>query len=382
RPDTFDTLFENLKQKGISEEKIREAVSQLSIELVLTAHPTEITRRTLIHKHVQINRCLDKLEHDDLPDAERRKIHQRLMQLIAQAWYTDEIRKERPTPLDEAKWGYAVVENSLWQGVPEFLREFDSRLKESLNTSLPIDATPIRFSSWMGGDRDGNPFVTASITRKAMLLSRWKAADLFLRDINELISELSMSECSADILALVGDVSEPYRVLLKQLRKQLLNTLEYLDARLKGQNATPVDIIDSNQQLWTPLHLCYESLKANGMTIIADGLLLDTLRRIRCFGIHLVQLDIRQESTRHADAVAEITRYLGLGDYAQWSEADKQAFLVKELTSKRPLLPLNWQPSEETAEVIETCRAIAEQPAGALASYVISMARQPSDVLA
>ncbi|MGL4983582.1 MAG: phosphoenolpyruvate carboxylase [Plesiomonas sp.] len=382
RPDTFDTLFENLKQKGISEEKIREAVSQLSIELVLTAHPTEITRRTLIHKHVQINRCLDKLEHDDLPDAERRKIHQRLMQLIAQAWYTDEIRKERPTPLDEAKWGYAVVENSLWQGVPEFLREFDSRLKESLNTSLPIDATPIRFSSWMGGDRDGNPFVTASITRKAMLLSRWKAADLFLRDINELISELSMSECSADILALVGDVSEPYRVLLKQLRKQLLNTLEYLDARLKGQNATPVDIIDSNQQLWTPLHLCYESLKASGMTIIADGLLLDTLRRIRCFGIHLVQLDIRQESTRHADAVAEITRYLGLGDYAQWSEADKQAFLVKELTSKRPLLPLNWQPSEETAEVIETCRAIAEQPAGALASYVISMARQPSDVLA
>lgn len=382
-PDAFDTLFNHLKTEGISEDKIQAAVAQLSIELVLTAHPTEITRRTLIHKHVQINRCLDRLEHDDLSEREQSKMQKRLMQLIAQAWYTDEIRKERPTPLDEAKWGYAVVENSLWQGVPEFLREFDSRLKEAFGTGLPIDAIPIRFSSWMGGDRDGNPFVTADITRKAMLLSRWKAADLFLRDVNDLISELSMTECSPALRAEVGtEAAEPYRVLLKQLRRRLQNTLDYLDARLKGQHTTPDDIIDCNEQLWTPLYACYQSLKDSGMAIIADGLLLDTLRRIRCFGIHLVRLDIRQESTRHTDAVAEITRYLGLGDYAQWSEEDKQAFLIKELTSKRPLLPHSWQPSADTAEVIETCRAIAEQPAGALASYVISMARQPSDVLA
>ncbi|MFA0678730.1 phosphoenolpyruvate carboxylase, partial [Vibrio sp. 10N.222.51.A6] len=92
----------------------------------------------------------------------------------------DVIRQQRPTPLDEAKWGFAVVENSLWEAVPDFLREMDGRLKGYLGEGLPIDARPVHFSSWMGGDRDGNPFVTHTITKEVLRLSRWKAADLYL----------------------------------------------------------------------------------------------------------------------------------------------------------------------------------------------------------
>ncbi|MDN6549588.1 MAG: phosphoenolpyruvate carboxylase, partial [Enterobacterales bacterium] len=384
-PEVMAQLFTRLKNNNLSDEQIKKAVDDLSIELVLTAHPTEITRRTLIHKLVEVNNCLSQLDHSDLADYERNQIMRRLRQLVAQSWHTDEIRKNRPSPIDEAKWGYAVVENSLWEGVPAFLREFNEQLENSLGYQLPVEAVPVRFTAWMGGDRDGNPNVTADITRHALLLSRWKATDLFLRDIAVLVSELSMTECTPELRALAGgdDVQEPYRELMKKLRPQLTDTQVYLAAKIKGERATrPDNLLVKNEQLWEPLYACYQSLKACGMSIIANGQLLDTLRRVHCFGVPLVRMDVRQESTRHSEALAELTRYLGLGDYESWSEADKQAFLVRELNSKRPLVPRQWEPSAETKEVFDTCRVIAEAPQGSIAAYVISMARTPSDVLA
>ena len=162
-----------------------------------------------------------------------------------------------------------------------------------------------------------------------------------------------------------------------------MTTQSYLERRLKGERLPrPEGLLISNDQLWEPLYACYQSLQACGMGIIANGQLLDTLRRVKCFGVPLVRIDLRQESTRHTEAIAEITRYLGLGDYESWSEADKQAFLIRELNSKRPLLPRQWEPSEETREVLDTCRVAAEAPRGSIAAYVISMAKTPSDVLA
>lgn len=381
-PDAISTLFSKLSQNDVSKLDTAQAVRELNIELVLTAHPTEIARRTMINKLVKINECLSKLELSDISFSERDKTERRLEQLIAQAWHSDVIRQERPTPLDEAKWGFAVVENSLWQGIPDFLREFDQRLTSHLGEGLPIDARPVHMSSWMGGDRDGNPFVTHTITREVMLLSRWKAADLYLKDINELISELSMVKCSDEVRELAGDQHEPYRAILKQLRVLLGDTLENLDAQMKGEVVSSKTILTDAAQLWDPLFACYQSLHACGMGIIAEGSLLDTLRRVKAFGAHLVRLDIRQESTRHSDVLSELTRYLGIGDYDQWSEQDKISFLVNELSSKRPLLPRNWEPSPEVQEVIDTCKVVAEQSKEALGSYVISMARTASDVLA
>ncbi|MGL6316154.1 phosphoenolpyruvate carboxylase [Vibrio sp. WXL103] len=382
-PDSINTLFAKLAQNNVSKLDTAQAIRDLNIELVLTAHPTEITRRTMINKLVKINECLSELEHSDLSEKERHKTERRLEQLIAQSWHSDVIRKQRPTPLDEAKWGYAVVENSLWEAVPEFLREFDERLKGHLGEGLPLDARPVHFSSWMGGDRDGNPFVTHTVTREVMLLSRWKAADLYLSDINELVTELSMTKCNEEVRALAGEEShEPYRCILKRLRQLLEETKEILDAKINGQKLAVKAPLQHIDQLWKPLLACYQSLHECGMSIIADGSLLDTLRRVKAFGVHLVRLDIRQESTRHSDVLSELTRYLGIGDYDQWSEQDKVAFLTSELNSKRPLFPLDWQPSESVQEVIDTCRILAAQPREAFGAYVISMARTASDVLA
>ncbi|MEH0743187.1 phosphoenolpyruvate carboxylase [Vibrio cholerae] len=382
-PDAINSLFAKLSNNEISKLDTAQAVRDLNIELVLTAHPTEITRRTMINKLVKINKCLSKLELGDLSAKERQKTERRLEQLIAQSWHSDTIRKQRPTPLDEAKWGFAVVENSLWEAVPDFLRELDDKLTDYLGEGLPIDARPVHFSSWMGGDRDGNPFVTHTITREVMLLSRWKAADLYLSDVNELVSELSMTRCNDAVRALAGDDEhEPYRAVLKELRELLTDTKDILDAKIHGQKLAVKAPLQRIAQLWDPLYACYQSLHECGMGKIADGSLLDTLRRIKAFGVHLVRLDIRQESTRHSDVLSELTRYLGIGDYDQWSEQDKIAFLTNELASKRPLLPRDWEPSEPVKEVLDTCKIIAAQPREAFGAYVISMARTASDVLA
>lgn len=382
---SIQALCYRLRQNlNIKQEDIKNTVENLLIELVLTAHPTEVTRRSLVHKYVEINKCLSRLENADLTKQEQQEIKRRLLQLIAQAWHTNEIRTQRPTPYEEAKWGFAVIENSLWQAVPEFLRKLNDTLEQNFSISLPVNLAPIRFSSWMGGDRDGNPFVTAEITEKVIYLARWKAAELFLNDIQALIDELSMLNCTEQFKAKYGEHNEPYRMVAKQLRTNLQNTLAYYDDLLAGKlpRTSASEIITQDEQLWEPLYDCYQSLCACGMRIIANGLLLDCLRRIRCFGVTLSRLDIRQESSRHTEALAEITQYIGLGDYSKWSEAEKQAFLIKELNSHRPLIPRDWQATEKTKEVLDTCQIIARQPKGVISCYIISMTQAASDVLA
>ena len=374
--------MDELLAEGVAPEAVAEAVRELRIELVLTAHPTEITRRTLIHKHGEIGRCLAQLELKGLTERERERLNERLRELIAQIWFGDDFRVERPTPVDEAKWGFAVVEDSLWRAVPEFMRRLDRALFDSCGVHLPLEFSPVTFVSWMGGDRDGNPNVTAPITSQVMLLSRWQAADLYLTDVEHLVEELSMTRCSAELAQLAGNGHEPYRVVLRQLRDLLRQTRLAIEAALDDEPQPEGDTLHSVEQLWQPLHACYRSLVESGMQIIADGALLDLLRRVRCFGVHLVRHDVRQDSARHTEALSELTTYLGLGDYAAWDEDARRAFLLRELASRRPLVPPNWQPSAPVQEVLDTCAVVARQPAQALGAYVISMARQASDVLA
>lgn len=384
-PVNFPAVYESLKAANYSDNDIIKAIENISIDLVLTAHPTEINRRSLINNLNQVDHCLELLDHDDLIEHQKIQILRRLKQLVAQYWYTDEIRQNRPTPNEEAKWGYDVVENSLWVAVPAYLRELDEQIRNTVPYRIPIDARPIHFSSWMGGDRDGNPNVTAKVTHDVLLDSRRRAATLFLSDIEILVKELSMATCTSEFRDYIKnyEVQEPYRELMKRVRARLRNTIAYLDARIAGKNPELTDdILFHNEQIWEPLYECYKSLVACKMEIIADDKLLDTMRRVKCFGLTLVQIDIRQESTIHTETIAEITRYLGLGDYETWSEDEKQAFLIKELNSKRPLVPNNWQPSPQTREVLETCKVIAETPEGVIPTYIISMTRTPSDILA
>ncbi len=378
----LDELLERLLAAGQKPDELARQLGRLDIELVLTAHPTEVARRTLIQKYDAIAAQLTALDHSDLLPAERERIALRLQRLIAEAWHTEEIRRSRPSPVDEAKWGFAVIEHSLWQAVPQFLRRADRSLQAATGLRLPLEAAPIRFASWMGGDRDGNPNVTARVTREVLLLARWMAADLYLRDVDQLAAELSMQQASAELRAQVGDSAEPYRALLKQLRERLRETRSWAQQALTADIAPGAAVLQDNHDLLAPLQLCYQSLHACGMGVIADGPLLDCLRRAATFGLFLVRLDVRQDSTRHAAALSEITDYLGLGRYAEWDEEQRLAFLQRELDSRRPLLPSDYRPSADTAEVLATCREVAAAPAAALGSYVISMAGAASDVLA
>lgn len=373
----FDKLGNTLAPK-----ELLQRILDLKVELVLTAHPTEVTRRTLIQKYDQIFDCLTEL--DTVPyEYERRRILGRLKGTIAEIWYTDEIRQQRPTPEDEAKWGFSLIETSLWQAVPEFYRELDQLLFKQGLGRLPFEAKPLSFHSWMGGDRDGNPNVTAKVTKNVIMLGRWMAADLYLRDLDELVHDLSMKKANETLKAVVGDVQEPYRHMLHELRQRLRETKEYIDCQINKQ---PTSIkgpsIYHLSSLTEPLKLCYDSLVECGMAAVANGKLLNTLRRAHTFGLTLCPLDVRQESTRHAQVFSEITRHLEMGDYMSWSEMDRQAFLIKELQNKRPLLPLEWDPSPEVQEVLDTCKVIAEEDDSCFANYVISMAGAPSDVLA
>ncbi|MDC0662642.1 phosphoenolpyruvate carboxylase [Marinobacter sp. SS21] len=379
--ESLGEVFDRLIADGIAPEELHRRVAELRIEFVLTAHPTEVARRTLILKYDEMSECLARLDHEDLMPSEREEVIQRLRQLVAEAWNTDEIRHHRPTAVDEAKWGFAVIENSLWQALPRFLRSLDQALMASTGQGLPLSSAPIRIASWMGGDRDGNPNVTHEVTQQVFLLGRWMAADLYLRDINALRAELSMGQASDELRAVTQDSREPYRQVLGQLRDRLVRTRDWAEAQVNGEPGAAAGILFENKDLTAPLELCYRSLVACGLDTIANGPLLDTLRRAHTLGLPLVRLDIRQEASRHAEAVAEMVDYLGLGDYLSWPEERRQAFLVEELRGRRPLIPRNWQASDAVQEVLDTCATVAAQPEEALGSYVISMASKPSDVL-
>ncbi|OUS35716.1 phosphoenolpyruvate carboxylase [Oleispira antarctica] len=393
--DVFSAVLTKVKGARLNKE-----LSNIDIELVLTAHPTEIIRRTLIKKYDEIAGVLQVLDdiHDQHP--KRHEYHQQLNNLIAEIWRSDEIRQQRPTAVEEAKWGFAVIENSLWQAIPKLMRELDDKIQLQGEEPLGLEVCPIHFASWMGGDRDGNPNVTANVTGEVLYLARWMAADLYLRDLTELSRQLSMVQASDELKAWVGECSEPYRECLNQLKQQLAQTKTWAaeSARLKTHSHLPH--ISKLDTLLNPLLLCYNSLCETGMEGIANRDLLDVIRRMACFGLTLTRLDIRQESSRHSQVVAELCDFYQLGDYLSWNEEQKQQFLLKELHNKRPLLPQQaesceldktaedtndsdfWQASDECNEVLKTMRVIAEQGDKGIANYIISMASEPSDILA
>jgi phosphoenolpyruvate carboxylase len=364
QPGSCDEVFGRLRDH----EALYDAVTSLRIELVLTAHPTEVVRRTLLQKYRRIADLLAERDHVDLTIAEERENVEALRREITAAWETDEVRHERPSPLDEVKGALFVFEQTVFDALPRYIRIVDDALRKHTGRALPLDAMPLRFGSWIGGDRDGNPNVTAGITRDACLLARWMAAVLYLREIEALRSELSMKS------------GLPYREVLREVRDRLLATRASIESALEGgADDAP---LQTAAQLLEPLLRCYESLHATGNGIIADGRLLDVIRRVHCFGVTLMRLDVRQDSARHTALLDAITRELGLGSYAQWPEEQRQQFLLRELASRRPLIPRDLALDDDAAEDLRTFRMLAAIPRESLGAYVITMAGAPSDVLA
>ncbi|XID74986.1 phosphoenolpyruvate carboxylase [Alkanindiges sp. WGS2144] len=383
---SLQEIIPRLLQSNCRPEQLWQTVANLDIELVLTAHPTEISRRTLIQKYDEISDCLQILDRQRLSPPERQVILQQLKQHIIATWRTDEIRQHKPTPIDEAKWGFTAIEQTLWHSIPAFMRELHAVVREHTGKHLPLTHAPIRFASWMGGDRDGNPNVTHLVTQEVLLLARWQAADLYWRDVNALRWELSMQDCNAALREMVGaESTEPYRDILRSMRTRLDITRNWLKSSIEGQASQPDGIYQHTDELLQPLLLCYQSLVDCNMQDIANGKLLDLIYRVSCFGIELLKLDVRQEAGRHRDAITAITRFLGMGCYEDWDEVQRQQFLLAELQNPRPLLPRHLPANTFTNEVNEvraTFNMLAQQLPQSLGAYVISMAAAPSDILA
>ena len=204
--------------KKYDKQKLWDALTSQTVELVLTAHPTEVNRKTILNKKHRIQQILTQADKSRLTGRttpyQQKLLDDALNREIASIWQSDEVSRIKPTPQMEAERGTLVVETVLWEAVPDFLRKLDATMKAYLDKGLPLESAPIRFASWMGGDRDGNPNVTPDVTREVCLRKRLKGASLFAKDIERLASELSITNCSEELRAIIGDAREPYRAYL------------------------------------------------------------------------------------------------------------------------------------------------------------------------
>ena len=378
-----EETFARLIAGGVDRARLHEAVCSMRIELVLTAHPTEIARRTLVQKYNRIARALEQRDRPDLTIPERGAIDAALLGEIMTAWSTADVRGERPSPLDEVRSGLVLFEQSLWSALPRYLRAVDRALVSTTGRGMPVDHTPVRFGSWIGGDRDGNPNVTPDVTRRACLLARWVATDLYLGEINALRDELSLHPATPDLRAAAAGAPEPYREVLRGVRTRLIATRKWIETCLSEERDLPPgpDVYVDAADLVSTLRLCADSLERTGHAHVAAGRLADVLRRIGAFGMTLARLDFRQEAAKHAEAVSAIAHALGAGSYADWDEPVRLEFLLRELDAARPASPVA-DATPAVRDVLDTFDMIARLPPGSTGAYVITMASRASDVLA
>ena len=377
--EIFEELFKN---KKIPNSKIYNLAKNLNIGVVLTAHPTEVKRRTLIQKY---HRIVEILEQRDLFKKYPSKIKildKKLYDEITIIWNTDELKRFKPTPSEEARWGLAVIEDSLWETIPKVYRRLNDIFVKNMGKNLPKNFNPIEFGSWMGGDRDGNPNVTAEVTKEVVLLSRWEAAKLYEKQLTKLLRSLSMSNCSQKILSKTGKVFDPYRVFLRPLRDKMRTTHILIKEHLVNKKILDEKkLLSSKEEILAPLRIVRESLEQNQSENIASGDLLDLMRRAKCFGINLAKLDIRQESSRHSQLISEIIEKKYKSTYLNWSEDKRIDFLSNQIKNKKNLINKYLFRNKENKEVWSTFKILAEQPKECLGAYVISMTSSASDIL-
>lgn len=364
-----------LIEGGRTASEILETFNRIRLEVVLTAHPTEVLRRTILMLNRKVGELLAALDSSELTPRASSRLHDDLRRTIEVLWKTEEIRHEKPSAIYEARGGLMIFEQTIWNAVPEVVRRMEEDL-EGIGIRQDPSFSPFRFGSWAGGDRDGNPNVTVGVTRRTALRARWLAAVLYQREISQLRSELSLKEASDELRSLSGDHAEPYREVLHQLEQRLRTTIEQIERALEDETDQPDDLI-THDELWQPLMVCWRSLIETGHETIARGPLLDLLRRAATFGVTLAKLDIRQEAGRHDLAIAAAT---GL-PFDQWPPEQREEWLLEQLADATPA-DVDQDLDPESLETLETFRMIGSLPEETFGAYVISMAASPADVLA
>jgi phosphoenolpyruvate carboxylase len=414
---TFQWLFPRLKALNVPPQQIQKLIDQLEVWLVFTAHPTEIVRHTIRGKQRRISNVLGDLDRLEMIPAgsvsnwEAQSLRDRLMEEIRLWWRTDELHQFKPTVLDEVDYTLHYFQEVLFDAMPQLYL----RLQKALNISFPTMKLPkydfCKFGSWVGSDRDGNPSVTPQITWQTACYQRRLVLEKYMQSMKRLTDLLSISLHWSDVLpdlleSLEQDRvripkvydqlairyrQEPYRLKLAYVQKRLENTRDRNQVLFDGDWQQPENTdwdeahyYRSGEEFLAELRLIQRNLTQTGLTC-RD--LEHLICQVEIFGFTLTHLDIRQESTRHSDTMAEIVEYLKIlpQSYNDMSEADRVTFLSHEIQTRRPLIPRELPFSEKTKETIDTfrmVRAIQKEFGDRICkSYVISMSHDVSDLL-
>ncbi len=406
---SFDHTLRSFHEQGISAEQLQTLLDQLFYMPVFTAHPTEAKRRTIMEALRRIFLTSEKLDDPRIGKEEEAQIIRGLESEIQILWKTDEVRANRPQVRDEIRNGLFYFQESLFDAVPRLYRGLEKGIKRIYgNETGATVRVPsfLRFGSWIGGDRDGNPFVTPETT---VLAVRLHARTAILAYLNR-VAKLSRILTHSSLLCRPSDEfmrglrrdetfyakafhdnperfgNEPYRRKLYLMRHRLEHNLMLIKAQLEGRHDEHADRYRHAQELLDDLYLIRDSLTSHGDVAIAAGELQDIIRLVETFGFFLVRLDIRQESTRHGNAVADILAHLpGQTDYLAMDEAARLAQLAALIAQNEPLsvaMPSLLPETRETLQVFEVMARMREEvSAEAFGNYVISMTHHASHVM-
>ena len=392
QPFSIENTIAKLKEAGYSAQDIQAAIPHLSLRLIVTAHPTETTKRTILDIKKRLSRRLKELENPYLTEKESNFVKENILNEITILWQSNELSHQKPGVLDEVKGGLYYFDNTLFDVLPDIHRE----MRVSLLKHFPDQEWRIpnflRFGSWIGGDRDGNPFVTHDITWQTMELQRELIITKYLEVFDYLINRYSY--CTSRIRVsdeLVQLVESKEDIYLDDAQKWPTESevyrraLAFMRHRLTQVGKTDVGY-KNPEEILQELRIIRESLKQHLPTHDELRRINRVIRQFELFGFHLASLEVRNHSGEHEAAMCEILDKVNIAkDYAALSEEEKQAKLTEVLTDPRPLLLSGESYSEKTREVIATFKTIkrAHDEYGAIAvpTYLISMTQAPSDLL-
>jgi phosphoenolpyruvate carboxylase len=387
------------KSKKVSAAEMRRFLSTISISPVFTAHPTEALRRTVLEKHSRIWEILEELNSTGLLESEKDELRLSAHRNITSLWQTEETRSYDITPLDEVTNGMYYFTQVLQHTVPKFYKELELALSGTYPTLIKEIPSFIRFGTWIGGDRDGNPFVTADVTWAALKRQSHTVIDLYLKLLDDLYIVRSESKKNVPVdrsleqsiehafhhdgelfPSGVRNQHERYRIKIALIYRKLMRFKKKLDGTLPPGEPT----YSSPEEFLADLYLLRKSLSNNKGQSLTTGTLYDLIRNAETFGFHLATMDIRQHKKVHTAAVAEIFGQLSV-KYSAFSDEERAEWLTKSLSLKAPV-PLNeLLLSAQTKELLATFRtikrAIDEIGPQAIRSYIISMTESSADVL-
>ncbi len=397
----LESTVDQIEAADLSQAEVESALDRLELRPVFTAHPTEASRRSILTKLNTMADLLDERLDPRSTEPDQRRIDRRIEELIDLIWQTDELRRERPDPTDEAASVIYYFDELFKRAAPEVLDRFATEMSR-LGIEVRIDDTPIRFGTWVGGDRDGNPHVTPDVTDSVLAAQHDHAMRNLIGAIEQLASDLSPSSrirgvsdelnasLEADRSAMPEvfkkfgtlNAEEPYRLKLAYIHQRLVNTRE----RMAGTAVRrPQRDYMTVRELLDELALIHESLSANRGQLIASGMVARLTRTAAAFGFHLATMDIRQHAQSHHAALAELFERLGT-DYRGLDQASRTALLTSELAGRRPLTTSAAMVSDESVATLDVFRSIRDAKdrygQDLIESYVISMTRDVDDVLA